>query len=138
MSDRINARLQKMSSASKRGTPIPIRSKYMSLHDMINERGDEYPSVSALDSYDHSNKFHEVDTLRDYYKLYRIKAPFRLALAGAGDRSCHWRSDALCIYRDAIFAGLRFPHMSFPMNFLNPLYFRQSSNVISIHCRNVS
>ena len=113
MADRATARLQKLSTASKRGTPIPIRSKYMSLHDMINERGDEYPSVSALDSYDHSNKFHEADKVKDYHKIYRIKPPLKLILADAGDRSCHWRSDALCVYKDTIVAGVRFPFHEF-------------------------
>ncbi|KAK1397069.1 hypothetical protein POM88_006932 [Heracleum sosnowskyi] len=113
MADRASQHLQKMNSASKRGTPIPIRSKYMSLHDMINERGDEYPSVSALDSYDCSNRFHEVDMIKDYNKMYRVKAPLRLVPAGAGDRSCHWRPNALCIYKDAIVAGLRFPFHEF-------------------------
>ncbi|KAK1387033.1 hypothetical protein POM88_015211 [Heracleum sosnowskyi] len=113
MADRASQRLQKMNSASKRGTPIPIRSKYMSLHDMINERGDEYPSVSALDSYDCSNRFHDVDMIKDYNKMYRVKAPLKLVPAGPGDRSCHWRSNALCIYRDTIVAGLRFPFHEF-------------------------
>ncbi|KAK1394402.1 hypothetical protein POM88_013458 [Heracleum sosnowskyi] len=45
--------------------------------------------------------------------MYRIKTPLRLVQAGPGDRSCHWRPDALCIYKDAIVAGLRFPFHEF-------------------------
>ncbi|KAK1392319.1 hypothetical protein POM88_011375 [Heracleum sosnowskyi] len=111
MSDRAAQRLQKVNQASKRG--ITIRSSHMSLQDIILERSDEYPSVSHLDSFDCSNKFHEVDRIRDYNKMYRVKSPYRLVPAGLGDRSCHWRPDALCIYRDAIVAGLRFPFHEF-------------------------
>ncbi|KAK1384217.1 hypothetical protein POM88_021952 [Heracleum sosnowskyi] len=105
MSDRTAQRLQNMNQASKRG--IIIRSSHMSLQDMILERSDEYPSVSHLDSFDCSNKFHEIDLIRDYNKMYRVKSPYRLVPAGPGDRSCLWRPDALCIYKDAIVAGLR-------------------------------
>ncbi|KAK1379480.1 hypothetical protein POM88_026224 [Heracleum sosnowskyi] len=112
MDDRATQRLQKMNQASKRGI-ITIHSSYMSLQDMISERGDEYPSMSHLDSFDCSNKFHEVDKIRDYKKMYRVKTPLRLVPAGPGDRSCHWRPDALCTYKDAIVAGLRFPFHEF-------------------------
>ncbi|KAK1392401.1 hypothetical protein POM88_011457 [Heracleum sosnowskyi] len=111
MSDRTTQRLQKMNQASKRG--ITIRSSHMSLQDIILERSDEYPFVSHLDSFDCSNKFHEIDLIRDYNKMYRVKSPYRLVSAGPGDRSCHWRPDALCIYKDAIVAGLRFPFHEF-------------------------
>ncbi|KAK1400997.1 hypothetical protein POM88_000602 [Heracleum sosnowskyi] len=111
MSDKTAQRLQKMNRASKRG--ITIRSSHMSLQDMILERSDEYPFVSHLDSFDCSNKFHEIDLIRDYNKMYRVRSPYRLVPAGPGDRSCHWRPDALCIYKDAIVAGLRFPFHEF-------------------------
>ncbi|KAK1400169.1 hypothetical protein POM88_010032 [Heracleum sosnowskyi] len=111
MSDRAAQRLQKTNQASKRG--ITIRYSHMSLQDMIIERGDEYPSVSHLDSFDCNNKFHEIDMIRDYNKMYRVKAPYRLIPAGPRDRSCHWRPDALCIYKDAIVAGVRFPFHDF-------------------------
>ncbi|KAK1398372.1 hypothetical protein POM88_008235 [Heracleum sosnowskyi] len=45
--------------------------------------------------------------------MYRIRSPYRLVPVGPGDRSCHWRPDALCIYKDAIIAGLRFPFHEF-------------------------
>lgn len=35
-----------------------------------------------------------------------------------GDRTCHWRSDALYIYRDALLAGLIFPFHEFIPIFL--------------------
>ncbi|KAK1364099.1 hypothetical protein POM88_039660 [Heracleum sosnowskyi] len=111
MSDKTAQRLQKMNKASKRG--ITIRSSHMSLQDMILERSDDYPSVSHLDSFDRSNKFHEIDLIRDYNKMYRVRSPYRLVPAGPGDRSCYWRPDALCIYKDAIVAGLRFPFHEF-------------------------
>ncbi|KAK1376695.1 hypothetical protein POM88_032888 [Heracleum sosnowskyi] len=106
MAERTVQRLQKMNQASKRGI-VTIHSSYMFLQDMISQRGDDYPSVSHLDSFDCRNKFHEVDKIRDYNKMYKIKSPYRLIPAGPGDRSCHWRPDALCIYKDAIVAGLR-------------------------------
>ncbi|KAK1405590.1 hypothetical protein POM88_005195 [Heracleum sosnowskyi] len=112
MFDKAAQRLQKMNKASKRG--IIIRSSHMSLQDMTLERSDEYPSMSHLDSFDCSNKFHEIDKIRDYNKMYRIKSPYRLVPAGPGDRSCHWRPDALCIYKDDIVAGLRFPFCPTP------------------------
>lgn len=57
MADRYQLRLAKINS-SKRGTFIEIRSlSYSSIIDMINLRGDEYPSLSNLDSYNHGNTF---------------------------------------------------------------------------------
>ncbi|KAL8155484.1 hypothetical protein AgCh_000754 [Apium graveolens] len=60
MADRDLAKLAKMNSL-KRGTAIQIRPPYTSLINMINTRGDEYPSLSDLDSYNHDNTFHELD-----------------------------------------------------------------------------
>ena len=60
MADKKAARLSKMNAkSSKRGTPINIHPSYMSIPDLLNERGDEYPSISELDSFDHSNRFHD-------------------------------------------------------------------------------
>ncbi|KAL8134593.1 hypothetical protein AgCh_009569 [Apium graveolens] len=52
MADRDLTRLGKMNT-SKRGTSIQIQSPYTSLIDMINSRGEEYPSLSEFDSYNH-------------------------------------------------------------------------------------
>lgn len=111
MGDRASARLQKMNQASKRG--ITIRSSHMSLQDMILERNEIYPSVSDLDSFDQSNTFHEIDKITEYNRMYKVEPPYRLIPAEPGDRSCHWRPDALCIYRGAIVAGVRFPFHPF-------------------------
>lgn len=51
--------LSKMTYASKSGNPTLIRSLYMPFSNLINERGDDYPSDAHLDSYDHANTFHE-------------------------------------------------------------------------------
>ncbi|KAK1382001.1 hypothetical protein POM88_019736 [Heracleum sosnowskyi] len=111
MADRSAQRLQKVNQASKRG--IIIRSPTMSLQDMILERSDEYPSVSDLDSFNHSNRFHDADKIADYKNMYRIRSPYRLVPAGPGDRSCHWRPDALCVYRGTLVAGVQFPFHPF-------------------------
>ncbi|KAK1352208.1 hypothetical protein POM88_053472 [Heracleum sosnowskyi] len=111
MADRSAQRLQKMNQVSKRG--ITIRSSTMSLQDMILERSEEYPSVSHLDSYNHSNRFHDADKIADYKNMYKIRPPYRLVPAGPGDRSCHWRPNALCIYKGVLAAGVRFPFHPF-------------------------
>ncbi|KAK1369648.1 hypothetical protein POM88_035740 [Heracleum sosnowskyi] len=111
MADRSASRLQKMNQASKRG--IIIRSPTMSLQDMILERSDVYPSVSHLDSFNHSNRFNDADAIANYKNMYRIRPPYRLVLAEPGDRSCHWRPNALCIYKGVLAAGVRFPFHPF-------------------------
>lgn len=37
----------------------------------------------------------------------------KLTKAGLGDRSCHWKKEALCVYKDTILAGIRFPFHPF-------------------------
>ncbi|KAL8105086.1 hypothetical protein AgCh_029032 [Apium graveolens] len=78
----------------------------MSLIDMINTRGDEYPSTAHLDSFNHCNTWHNID----FDKLnarYNALPPLRLVPVSGGDRTCHWRPDTLFIYTDALNAGLR-------------------------------
>ncbi|XP_074336556.1 uncharacterized protein LOC141673711 [Apium graveolens] len=112
MADKNSERAAKIASASKRGKDIEIRSSYMSLIDMINTRGDEYPSTAHLDSFNHCNTWHNID----FNKLnarYNVPPPFRLVPVSGGDRTCHWRPDTLFIYTDALNAGLRFPFHPF-------------------------
>lgn len=73
MADRDQQRVAKMNN-SKRGTLIKIRSlSYTSLIDMINLRGDEYPYLSHLDSYNHSNTFHKEDNrILNFNRLYKL------------------------------------------------------------------
>ena len=97
------------SRASKKGTIIPIHSSYMSLIDMINVRGDDFPSNAKFDSYDHCNKFHEDDTIASYNSLFNIPPGYRLVKPSPGDRTCNFRRDAIYVYRDALLAGIRFP-----------------------------
>lgn len=97
------------SKASKKGNIIPIHSPYMSLLEMINVRGDEFPSNAKFDSYDHCNKFHEDDTIASYNSLFNIPPGYRLVKPSPGDRTCNFRKDAMYVYRDALLAGLRFP-----------------------------
>lgn len=40
-------------------------------------------------------------------KLYNIQKPYKLVLDGLGDRSCHWRKDALCVYRDTLMVAVK-------------------------------
>ncbi|XP_074337329.1 uncharacterized protein LOC141674523 [Apium graveolens] len=112
MADKNSERAAKIASASKRGKDIDIRSSYMSLIDMINTRGDEYPSTAHLDSFNHCNTWHNID----FNKLnarYNVLPPLRLVPVSGGDRTCHWRPDTLFIYTDALNAGLRFPFHPF-------------------------
>ena len=114
------ARLAKMNApSSRRGTSIFIIFSYKSIPDMLNERGDEYPSISDLDSYDHSNNFHDLRGFRRYNKLYNMPSNLELRHPkGGGDRICHWNSKNICVYRDAIMAGLRFPFQEFIIKLL--------------------
>lgn len=61
MADKNPERIVKANSASKRGTEIPIWSSYISLIEMINLRGEEYPFDAKLDFFDYCNKFHDAD-----------------------------------------------------------------------------
>ncbi|KAL8116823.1 hypothetical protein AgCh_023117 [Apium graveolens] len=113
MADRDLTHLQKM-NVSKRGTNIQIQSPYTSLLDMINSRGDEYPSLSELDSYNHGNTFHELDgRIESMNTLYTLPPHLRITPAAPGDRTCNWEGDTLFIYRGALTAGLRFPFHEF-------------------------
>jgi hypothetical protein len=85
----------------------------MSLIDMLNERGDEYPSQSDLDAYDCCSIYHDSEEVEKFNKLYKIKSPYKLVLAGPGDRPCHWKPNLLCVFREALVAGLRFPFHDF-------------------------
>ncbi|KAL8123914.1 hypothetical protein AgCh_011789 [Apium graveolens] len=90
-------RSQKM-NVSKRGTNIQIQSPYTSLIDMINSRGDEYPSLSELDSYNHGNTFHELDgRIESMNTLYRLPPHLRITPAAPGDRTFEnnpkWRDE---------------------------------------------
>lgn len=68
---------------------FPIHSKYSSLIDMITIRGDEYPSDSHLDYFDHANTFDDQQEFKKIQKLYNFPKPFILVLAEPDDRSCH-------------------------------------------------
>lgn len=103
-----SARLAKMNSASSKGT-ITIRSPYMFLIDMLNERGEDYPSLAKLDAYDCCSTYHDVEEIARYNKLFKIKFPYKLVPAGSGDGPCHWKPNSLCIFRESLIAGLRFP-----------------------------
>ena len=88
MADKNSERAAKIASASKRGKDIDICSSSMSLIDMINTRGDEYPSTTHLDSFNHCNTWHNID----YDKLnarYNVRPPLRLVPVSGGDRTCH-------------------------------------------------
>lgn len=70
--------LRKMNLSSKRGTPINIYFFYMSLVDMINQRGDEYPSNARMDSYNYDNTFPDESEIQKFNKYYNF--PFALNL----------------------------------------------------------
>lgn len=46
-------------------------------------------------------------------KVYKLPSDLKLIKAGPGDCSCHWKKEALCVYNDTIFAGIRFPFHPF-------------------------
>lgn len=111
MEDKAKARLAKMNSASSKG--ISIRSPYMSLIEMLNERGDDYPSLAELDAYNCCSTYHYSEEIARYNKLFKMKPPYKLVLAEPGDRPCHWKPNPLCVYRESLIAGLRFPFHEF-------------------------
>ncbi|KAL8115868.1 hypothetical protein AgCh_022385 [Apium graveolens] len=104
MADKKMTRLAKMNVARK-SSEFPIRSRYTSLIDMINTRGDEYPSDAHLDAHDHISVLRDPKELDKLGVCFKIKELFKLVLAGSADRACQWRKDALCVYRDTLRAG---------------------------------
>ena len=118
MADKKAARLAKMNAQTRTGTHIIIHSPYVSIQDLLNERGDEYPSVSELDSFDHSNRFHDKKEIKKYNKLFNLPSYLELIHPEGGDRTCHWDPQRLCVYRDALMAGLRFPFHEFIVRLL--------------------
>ncbi|KAL8104458.1 hypothetical protein AgCh_028613 [Apium graveolens] len=104
MADKKMTRLAKMNVARK-SNEFPIRSRYTSLIDMINTRGDEYPSDAHLDVHDHISALWDPKELEKLSSCFKIKEPFKLVLAGPADRACQWKKDALCVYRDTLRAG---------------------------------
>lgn len=105
-----------MVASSKRGTTILIRSNYLSIQEMLNGCGDDYHSLSELDSYDYGHGFRDAKILNTYNKLYNFSPNHKFVFADPSDRSCIWRNDFLCIYREVILPGFRFPFHPF-----NPL-----------------
>ncbi|KAL8126026.1 hypothetical protein AgCh_013354 [Apium graveolens] len=112
MADKRMTRLAKMNVARK-SNDFPIRSRYTSLIDMINTRGDEYPSDAHLDAHDHNSALRDPKELEKLSSCFKIKEPFKLVLAGPADRACQWKKDALCVYRDTLRAGIRLPFHPF-------------------------
>ena len=53
--------------------------------------------------------FKDAKALAVFNRLYRLPPNHKFIFADAADRSCHWRPDSLCVYRDALIGGLRFP-----------------------------
>ncbi|KAL8149186.1 hypothetical protein AgCh_006264 [Apium graveolens] len=104
MADKRMTRLAKMNVARK-SNDFPIRSRYTSLIDMINTRGDGYPSDAHLDAHDHNSALRDPKELEKLSSCFKIKEPFKLVLAGPADRACQWKKDALCVYRDTLRAG---------------------------------
>lgn len=92
-------RLSKMNAASKRGNSITICSSYSSLIDMINQRGDEYPSNAPIDSSNHTNTFNDIKEIENLNKVYKLHYDLKLIKAGPGDRSCHLKKSPLCLQR---------------------------------------
>ena len=88
MADKKATRLAKMNAqSSKRGTHIHIHSSYVSIQDLLNERGDEYPSISELDSFDHSNRFHDKKEIKRYNRLFNLPSNLELIHSEGGDRN---------------------------------------------------
>ncbi|KAL8088412.1 hypothetical protein AgCh_038260 [Apium graveolens] len=112
MDDKKMTRLAKMNVARK-SNEFPIRSRYTSLIDMINTRGDEYPSDAHLDAHDHISALRDPKELEKLSSCFKIKEPFKLVLAGPADRAGQWKKDALCVYRDTLRASIRLPFHPF-------------------------
>lgn len=112
MDGKAAARLAMVNTASSKGI-ITIRSPYTSLVDMLNLRADDYPSLAELDAYNCCSRYHDEEEITRYNKLYKIKSPLKLVPAGPGDRPCHWKPNSLCVFRETLLAGLRFPFHEF-------------------------
>ncbi|KAL8088374.1 hypothetical protein AgCh_038230 [Apium graveolens] len=87
MADKRITCLAKMNVA-KKSSEFPIRSRYTSLIDMINSRGDEYPSDAHLDVHDHISVSRDPKELDKLTACFKIKEPFKLVLAGPANRAC--------------------------------------------------
>lgn len=61
MANKKAKRLANLSAQSKWGNSISIHSSYISIQNMLNEHGDEYPTLSELNSNNYPNKYHNLD-----------------------------------------------------------------------------
>ena len=111
MADKKAARLAKLNSSSQ-GT-ILIHPPYTSIGDLLRERGEEYPNMSILDAYDFPNRYKDQEKVRDYNIVYNVPKEYEILYPEAGDRTCNWDPQRLCIYVQALHAGLRFPFHDF-------------------------
>ena len=108
MADNDATHLAKMSAGSaKRGTRVLIHSHELSLGAMLNLRNDDYPSLDGLDSYGHSSRLKE-GTVKSYNKYFSLPDGYKFVIAESGERTCHWVSDSLFVYDDALSSGFRF------------------------------
>ncbi|XP_074328397.1 cyclin-D4-1-like [Apium graveolens] len=101
MADKRFTRLAKMNVA-KKSNEFPIRSRYTSFIDTINTRGDEYPSDAHLDAFDHISTFRDPNELDKMRSFFKVKELYKLVPAGPADRACHWKKDALFVFRDTL------------------------------------
>ena len=108
--DRAAKSLERMTalSSQKRGN-FPIRSSYTSIQELLAERGDEFKSVADLDSFNYCSVFKDAKALSVYNRMYRLPPNHKFVFANGSDRSCHWRPEYLCVYRESLIGGLRFP-----------------------------
>ena len=100
------ARFAKLAArAAKKGTPIPIHSTFMSLLEMLRERGSDFSTLEELDSYSHSSKFLDTSIISAYNEAFNFPKEYFLKKAEPGDRTCHWDPKHLFFYRDALLGG---------------------------------
>lgn len=91
---------------SSRGKKSLVHANVYSLRDLLNEFGEAFPGTAHLDAHDFPSKYDQsqVDLIST---LFGISFPYKAVAAEPTDRACHLKSHALCMYKEAFYAGFR-------------------------------
>lgn len=86
---------------------ILVHSSATSLADLLFEIGEPFPDNVHLEAlhYKCTLKEKDFDTL---VKVFKIKEPYKAHFPHPNDRSCNWTGE-LCVYKEMLEAGFRFP-----------------------------
>lgn len=100
--------------------PQYIERRFNSLLDLLSTMSEAFPNSSELDSFLNACKLNnrEVEMIRN---TYSFPDGIQVLMPELGDRTCNWHPERLCVYKDALGAGLRFPVHPFIIRLLAEL-----------------